>query len=79
MGCGASLASGIGAKYGIGKLRQSGKLQATPETKAFLSQVKASLRPQLHRLLASYSGASLPAIQISEVAEDVEQRLKKVS
>jgi hypothetical protein len=77
--CGASLASGIGAKYGIGKLRQAGKLQATPETKAFLGQVKASLRPQLHRLLASYSGVSLPAIQISEVAEDIEQRLKKVS
>ncbi len=78
LGCGASMISGVGAKYGIAKLRQAGKLQATPETKAFLGQVKASLRPQLHRLLASYSGVSLPAIQISEVAEDIDQRFTKV-
>jgi hypothetical protein len=78
LGCGVSLASGMGAKYGIRKLRQVGKLRATPETKAFLSQVKVSIRPHLHRLLASYTGVSVPAIQISEVAQDVEQRLKKM-
>jgi hypothetical protein len=76
-GCGVSLVSGVGAKYAIGKLRPAGKFRATPETDAFLGQVKASLRPQLHRLLASYTGVSLPAIQISEVAEDVQQRLKE--
>lgn len=78
LGCGVSLASGMSAKYGLRKLRQAGKLRATPETKAFLGQVKASLRPHLHRLVASYSGASVPAIQISEIAEDVEQRFKKM-
>jgi hypothetical protein len=77
LGCGVSLVSGIGAKYSVRKLHKMGRLRATPETKAFLAQVKASLRPGLHRLLASYSGVSLPAMQISEISEDVEQRLKK--
>lgn len=55
-GCGASVVSGFGAKMGIRKLRQMGRLRPSPETKAFLGQVKASLRPKLHRLLASYTG-----------------------
>lgn len=78
LGCGVSLTSGMGAKYGLRKLRAAGKLRATPETKAFLGQVKASMRPQLHRLLASYAGVSVPAMQISEISEDIEQRLKKI-
>jgi hypothetical protein len=78
VGCGVSVASGVGAKYGIRMLRQAGRLRASPETTAFLAQLKASLRPMLHRLLASYAGVSLPAIQIHELSEDVEQRLPRV-
>lgn len=77
-GCGALAVSGVGAKFGLGKLRQSGKLKATPETEAFLGQVKASVRPHLHKLLSSYAGVSLSAIQIAEISEDIKQRTRKV-
>lgn len=70
VGCGATVVAGIAGKV----LRKSGRLQPSPETTAFLDGVKKSIRPKLHKLLASYTGVSLPAVQLIEIRREIKSK-----
>ncbi len=67
IGCSATLVAGIAGKL----LRKTGRLQPSPETAAFLGGVTKSIRPKVHKLLANYTGISLPAVQLHEIRREI--------
>jgi hypothetical protein len=70
VGCGASLAGGIGAELA----KRTGRLNFPAEIKQFGEEVGHCIRPQVHQLLSRCLSLDIKAIQIWDIKEKLERK-----
>lgn len=68
LGCGVSLASGVGAHIG----KKVGKLRMPQEAKMLIDEVKHSVRPYAHKLLAKYLNIDIRAVQMWDISSGLQ-------
>lgn len=71
LGCGITLLSGIGTHA----VKRSGKLRIPEEAKALIDEVKHTVKPYVHKLLAKYLNIDIRAVQLW----DINSELKKLA
>jgi ABC-type sugar transport system substrate-binding protein len=72
--CGLSVAAG---KMADCFAKKKGGIVMPPSIEEFFNELADSLRPKVHELIASYTGAPLNAIQLQEISKAIEREPRK--